>query len=127
MSRRNVSSASAAAISVSPPRGAASPNQCRKRETAAASSLWASREPWRSASVFTALRSAIGSVPTSAVPPAALRPAASLSGAVAPSNITLALAVPSSVIRAGRSAGSATSARASMASRTLFDSLRPSR
>ena len=55
-SRRKVSSASAAEISVRPPFGAASENQARKRVSAAPSRICASRAPSSSVSVLDGFR-----------------------------------------------------------------------
>ncbi len=69
VSRRKLSSAATASISVSLPRGASRSNQARKRTTAAPSRTCAARAPEISASFFTAFISAIGSAPRAALPP----------------------------------------------------------
>ena len=88
VSRRNVSKASAAAISVSLPFGASRSNQQRKRAIAAPSRMCAARAPASSALFLTAFISAIGSGPTIAVPPAASSAWVSRAGALAASKAT---------------------------------------
>ena len=69
VSRRKVSSAATASISVSLPRGASRSNQARKLATAAPSRTCAARAPAISAAFFTAFISAIGSAPRATLPP----------------------------------------------------------
>src|SRR5436853_446335 len=69
VSRRKLSSAATASISVSFPRAASRSNQARKRVTAAPSRTWAARAPAISTSFFTAFMSAIGSAPRVNLPP----------------------------------------------------------
>ena len=69
VSRRKLSSASTASISVSLPCGASRSNQARKRVIAAPSRLCAARAPAISAWFFIAFISAIGSEPRAGLPP----------------------------------------------------------
>src|SRR5262249_18806334 len=69
VSRRKLSSAATASISVSLPDGASLSNQARKRDTAMPSRLWAARLPTISARFFVAFKDAIGSAPRCGLPP----------------------------------------------------------
>ena len=69
VSRRKLSSASTASISVSLPAGASRSNQARKRTIAAPSRRCAARVPAISALFFTAFISVIGSAPRIGLPP----------------------------------------------------------
>ena len=69
LSRRKLSSASTASISVSLPVGASRSSQARKRAIATPSRLCAARAPAISAWFFTAFISAIGSAPRTGLPP----------------------------------------------------------
>ena len=70
VSRRKLSSASTAPISVSWPFGASRSNQARKRVTAAPSRTCAARAPSISTGFLTAFIIAIGSSPRVTLPPA---------------------------------------------------------
>ena len=83
VSRRKVSSAATASISVRRPRGASRSNQARKRATAAPSRCCAACAPAISAKFFTAFMATIGSAPRTILPPAAVTMRASASAAVA--------------------------------------------
>ena len=83
VSRRKLSSASTAAISVSSPFGASRSNQARKRVIATPSRRCASCAPSISTGFFTAFISAIGSAPRVTLPPETVTMRASASAAVA--------------------------------------------
>ena len=91
VSRRKVSSASTASISVSAPVGASRSIQARKRASATASRRCAVRVPSISVGFFTALSSATGSLPRTGLPPAAVIRRLSASAAVA---LSSAIAAP---------------------------------
>ena len=94
MSRRKLSSAATASISVSFPRGASRSSQARNRTTAAPSRTCAARAPAISVAFFTAFIRAIGSGPRATLPPAWVTILASASAAVAWSSRTLLLCGP---------------------------------
>ena len=100
VSRRNVSSAAAASISVSWPLAASASNQARKRDSAAPSRICAARVPASSTAFLTAFISAIGSALTIALPPAASSAWISRAGAVAASKTIRAPAAPRAATKA---------------------------
>ncbi len=82
VSRRKLSSASTASISVSLPFGASRSSQARNRAIATPSRLCAARLPAISAWFFTAFISVIGSAPRTGLPPlAAMQPRQRVGGA----------------------------------------------
>jgi len=110
VSRRNVSSASAATISVSSPFGASRSNQARNRAIAAPSRNCAARAPSSSTLFLAAFIGAIGSAPGSASPPAASNAWVRRDGAVAASNVRRFPWAPSAFRSSISRSGSATSA-----------------
>ena len=83
VSRRKLSSAATASISVSVPFGASRSSQARKRVTAAPSRRCAARVPTISAWFFTAFISVIGSAARVGLPPCSLTIVDSASAALA--------------------------------------------
>ena len=115
VSRRKLSSASTAAISVSSPRGAWRSNQARKRVTAAPSRSCAARAPSISMRFFTAFIGAIGSEPRTTAPPFSTMSRAIASGQMAGSSQTARCSRPS----AARSRSNAALGRTSAISSRL--------
>ncbi len=113
VSRRKLSSAATASISLSFPLGASRSNQQRKFATAAPSRACADRVPAISVAFFCAFISVIGSAPRASVPPASAMARESASAAVAESSRTVAFAAPSAASASANAPGSRTSASVS--------------
>ena len=126
VSRRKVSSAATASISVSFPFGASRSSQARKRVSAAPSRRCASRMPEISVSFLIAFRRSTGSAPFDTTPPDFSTASASALEAVAWSSRIVR--PPAAIFRSATMnwTGSSTAASLESASRTVFESLRPS-
>ena len=112
VSRRKLSSASTASISVRLPPGASRSNQARKRVTAAPSRSCAARAPAISAAFFTAFIGAIGSPPRMILPPFSATRRAIASGQAAGSSRTVRCSLPSAARSRSKSRASRARRRA---------------